>query len=174
MTWASTSSTSTCPSPSRSPMAAADREQGRSRFPSRVEPFIPGPRWCGVGEGGVFFDLDYERPKSIGRLRASRAISGSSSVPTPTSSVTGRRRACRGFRAGGPERELFEEAPVGRSGRQISARRLRPALHVRVRPFRRADEEGTGDQDPRPGQAAARLRLPSADRLLPAAGRRGF
>ena len=36
----------------------------------RVEPFIPRPQVVRVGEGEeVFFDLDYERPKSIGRLR---------------------------------------------------------------------------------------------------------
>ena len=61
-----------------------------------------------------------------------------------------------------------------RSGRgRAPAAGLRRALHARVRALRRADEERAGDQDARPGQAAARLRLPPADGLLPAAGRRG-
>ncbi len=37
---------------------------------SRVEPFIPRPQVVRTEVGGeVFFDLDYDRPKSIGRLR---------------------------------------------------------------------------------------------------------
>ena len=40
----------------------------------RIEPFLPRPQVVrregeGNGSGEVFFDLDYERPKSIGRLR---------------------------------------------------------------------------------------------------------
>jgi len=36
----------------------------------RVEPFIPRPQVVRVEDGdGEFFDLDYDRPKSIGRLR---------------------------------------------------------------------------------------------------------
>lgn len=36
----------------------------------RVEPFIPRPQVVRIEEGeDVFFDLDYDRPKSIGRLR---------------------------------------------------------------------------------------------------------
>ena len=37
----------------------------------RVEPFIPRPQVVRIadGDGGGAFDLDYDRPKSIGRMR---------------------------------------------------------------------------------------------------------
>ncbi len=57
--------------------------------------------------------------------------------------------------------------------RRAPAAGLRRAVHARVRALRRPDEEAAEDQDARPRQAAARLRLPPADRLLPAARRRG-
>ena len=57
--------------------------------------------------------------------------------------------------------------------RRVPAARLRRAVHARVRALRRPDEARAADQDARPRQAPARLRLSPADRLLPAARRRG-
>ena len=71
-TWASTSSTSTCTSPSASRTAAAARAPARSPSPSGSSPSCRGRRWSareGDNGDGPSFDLDLERPKSIGRLR---------------------------------------------------------------------------------------------------------
>src|SRR5262249_21287773 len=57
--------------------------------------------------------------------------------------------------------------------RRATPARLRGSVHARVRPLGRADEAGPRDSDARPRQAAARLRLSSPDRLLPAARRGG-
>ncbi len=84
-----------------------------------------------------------------------------------------RRRPRRGLGDGGAERQLPQGAPRRGPRRRAPAGRLRPPLHARVRPLRQADEEGARPGHARPRQAPARLRLPPADRLLPAAGRGG-
>ena len=70
-TWASTSSTSTCTRRSRSRTAAAARAPARSRSRDRIEPYLPRPQVVDATPttATARFDLDYDRPKSIGRLR---------------------------------------------------------------------------------------------------------
>jgi glycine dehydrogenase subunit 2 len=69
-TWASTSSTTTCTRRSRSRTAAAARARGPIAVSDRIEPFLPKPQIVrrDTADGPVF-DLDYDRPQSIGRLR---------------------------------------------------------------------------------------------------------
>ena len=53
-------------------MAGAAREPGRSRARERIEPYLPRPqvvRREAQNGGEPSFDLDFDRPKSIGRLR---------------------------------------------------------------------------------------------------------
>ena len=57
--------------------------------------------------------------------------------------------------------------------RRSAAAGVRRALHARVRPVGRADEEGARDPHARPRQAPARPWLPPADGVLPARRRRG-
>ena len=64
--------------PGAGPIAVSDR----------IEPFLPVPqvvRATGPNGAEPRFDLDYDRPKSIGRCAASRATSACSCAPTPTS-----------------------------------------------------------------------------------------
>ena len=96
-TWASTSSTSTCTSPSRSPTAAVP-VGGPIACRDRIQPFLPRPqvvRSEPQERREPTFDLDFDRPKSIGRLRGFQDTSASSCARTPTSSAsaaTGSRR----------------------------------------------------------------------------------
>ncbi len=84
-----------------------------------------------------------------------------------------RRGPARGLGDRGPERQLPAGPAAPARDRPVPAARLRRALHARVRPLGRPDEARARDPDPRPRQAPARLRLPPADGLLPAAGRGG-
>ena len=84
-----------------------------------------------------------------------------------------RGRAQGRLRDGGPERQLPARAAAREGHSRVSAARIRRAVHARVRPLRRPDEARSEAQDAGPRQAAARLRLPPADRLLPAARRGG-
>ena len=71
-TWASTSSTTTCTRPSRSRTAAAARAPARSRCRTASSPTCRARRSsarAATTATGPSFDLDYDRPKSIGRLR---------------------------------------------------------------------------------------------------------
>ena len=72
-TWASTSSTSTCTSRSPSRTAAAGRAPARSRCRSGSSRSCRVRRSSGASRRPTaaepFYDLDYDRPKSIGRLR---------------------------------------------------------------------------------------------------------
>ena len=174
-TWASTSSTSTCTRRSRSRTAAAARAPARSPSRDRIEPFLPSPqvvrRESGNGAGPAF-DLDDDRPKSIGRLRGFQGNYGvfvRSYAYILSLGADGLQEASETAVLNAN----YLMARLARDGRGAPPARVRPHLHARVRAHRRADEEGARDPHARPRQAAARLRLPPADGLLPAAGRRG-
>ncbi len=156
--------------------AAAGPGRGRSPSRSGSSPSCRGRRSCAArarNGAGPAFDLDHERPKSIGRLRGFQGNFG----------VFVRSYAYILSLGGDGLAEASETAVLNanyllarlRAGprRQIPAGRLRPPLHARVRPLRARREARARGEDARPRQAAARLRLPPADRLLPAAGRRG-
>ena len=105
---------------------------------------------------------------------ASRATSASSSAPTPTSAQPRRRRPAGGLRDRGAERQL----PAGEArSRAAPASTCRSPSTARcMHEFVLSGEPGqarAGGEDARHRQAPARLRLPPADGLLPAAGRRG-
>ena len=175
-TWASTSSTSTSTSPSASRTAAAARAPARSPSPTGSSRSCRARRWSGARAttaAARSFDLDFDRPKSIGRLRGFQGnfgvfvrsyayilSLGADGLAEASETAVLNANYLKARLAAGPRRR----APAGR---------LRPPLHARVRPLRQADEDGARPRDPRPRQAPARLRLPPADRLLPAAGRRG-
>ena len=178
-TRASTSSTSTCTSPSPSRTAAAARGRGRSPSPTQLEPYLPRPVIVrrggadGNGSSGEF-DLDYERPRSIGRLRGFQGNYGCF--------VRAYAYICSLGAAG--LRDASETAVLNANYllarlralgvTRAAAARLRPPLHARVRAQRRADaKRELGDPHARPRQAPARPRLPPADRVLPAARRGG-
>ncbi len=124
-----------------------------------LEPFLPRPV---VARDGDRFCLDHDRPHSIGKVRG---FAGPFGVFV---------RSYAFMRAWGPElREMSETAVLNanyllaRLQRRLRAP-LRPALHARVRPQRADAEARARDRGLRRRQAADGLRLPSADRLLPA------
>ncbi len=147
--------------PGAGPIAVSDR----------IEPYITKPQVVKREDGT--FDLDYDRPKSIGRLRGFQGNYGvfvRSYAYILSLGSDGLQEASETAvlnanyllaRLQGPRRHRAPPA------------RVRPPVHARVRALRRADEARAGPADARPGQAAARPRLPPADGLLPAAGRRG-
>ena len=152
--------------PGAGPIAVSDR----------IEPYLPRPqvvRRDADNGHGPSFDLDYDRPKSIGRLRGFQGNYG----------VFVRSYAYILSLGGDGLQEASETAVL--NANYLLARlkeqgvaeylpgRLRPRLHARVRALGRADEEEPRAQDARPRQAPARPRLPPADGLLPAARRRG-
>ena len=157
--------------PGAGPIAVSDR----------IEPFLPRPqvvqrtrrrRACEAG-GKPFYDLDFDRPKSIGRLRGFQGNYG----------VFVRSYAYILSLGGDGLQEASETAVLNANyllarlkedgiGEHLP-RRLRPPVHARVRALGRADEEEPRAAHDRPRQAAARPRLPPADGLLPAARRRG-
>ena len=112
------------------------------------------------------FGLDFDRPKSIGKVRG---FTGPFGVFV---------RSYAYIRAYGPGlREMSEAAVLNANyllARLKDALRpaVRPALHARVRPLGADAEEGARRLGARRRQAADGLRLPPADDLLPA-GRPG-
>ena len=111
----------------------------------RIEPFLPRPQVvCKPPSNGgpPTFDLDYDRPKSIGKLRG---FQGNYGVFVRTYAyirslgAEGLKDVLRGRRA---ERQLPARAPA-RRGRRAAAAGVRRALHARVRAVGRADEEGS-------------------------------
>ncbi len=82
-----------------------------------------------------------------------------------------RRRPAGGVRHRGAERQLPDGEAREGPRREVSAGCVRAHLHARVRPHGCPGEARARDPDPRHRQAPARLRLPPADDLLPAAGR---
>ncbi len=149
--------------PGAGPIAVSDR----------IEPYLMVPRIVrseGANGDRPAFDLDEERPKSIGRLRGFQGNYGvfvRSYAYICSLGAEGLREASRDRRA---ERQLPAGAAAAAGGGRAPAARLRGALHARVRALGRADEGRPRDPHDRPGQAPAGLRLPPADGLLPAAG----
>ena len=129
-----------------------------------LEPFLPVPA---VVRDGDAFRLDYDRPKSIGKVRGFTGPFGVfvRSYAYIRSYGPGLREMSE---VGGPEREL----PARPAARRVRAA-LRPALHARVRPLRPQPEARARDHRARRREAADGLRLPSADGLLPARRPRG-
>ena len=172
-TWASTSSTSTCTSRSPSRTAAAARAPARSRSRDRIAPYLPVPRRRAQRDGRHASTSTTTAPKSIGRLRGFQGNYGCF--------VRSYAYICS-LGADGL-RDASETAVLNANYLLARLRELGVAEHLPLA-FGElcmhefvlsggADEARPADQDARPRQAAARLRLPPADRLLPAARRRG-
>ena len=152
--------------PGAGPIAVSDR----------IEPFLPSPQMVRREDDnghGPRFDLDLDRPKSIGRLRGFQGNYG----------VFVRSYAYILSLGGDGLQEASETAVLNanyllaRLKEEGVAEHL-PAAYDRVcmhefvlsgAPMKKRARAA----DARPRQAPARPRLPPADRLLPAAGRRG-
>ena len=147
--------------PGSGPIAVSDR----------IEPYLTKPVIRRDEDGS--FDLDEDRPKSIGRLRGFQGNYGC----FVRSYAYIRSLGAEGLKDASETAVLNANYLLARLNALGCAEhlplRLREALHARVRPVGRADEARPADQDARPRQAPARPRLPPADGLLPAAGRRG-
>ena len=137
----------------------------------RIEPFLPRPqvvRREGENGGGPSFDLDFDRPKSIGRLRGFQGnfgvfvrsyayilSLGADGLAEASETAVLNANYLLARLARGPRRR----APAGR---------LRPPLHARVRPLRQADEEGARASRPSTSPSAcstsASTRRPSTSR----------
>ena len=148
--------------PGAGPIAVSDR----------IEPFLPRPAGrCKNGDGA--FDLDFDRPKSIGRLRGFQGNYG----------VFVRSYAYILSLGGDGLQEASETAVLNANyllarlkedgvGEHLPVAFDRLCMHEFVlsgAPMKK----NLGLRTTRPRQAAARPRLPPADGLLPAARRRG-
>ena len=142
-TWASTSCTSTCTRRSRSRTAAAGPGAGPIAVsrPHRAVPAAPAGRAHEATTATARrFDLDYDRPKSIGRLRGFQGNYGvfvrsyAYILLARRATGCGRRRRSR---CSTPT-TCWRGCSEGRG--RVPARGLRPPLHARVRALRRADE----------------------------------
>ena len=129
-----------------------------------LEAYLPVPA---VIRDGERFRLDFDRPKSIGKVRG---FTGPFGVFV---------RSYAFIRMWGPRlREMSEVAVLNanyllaRHPRPLRAA-VRPALHARVRRVGAAPQAGTRRHGARRGQAAHGPRLPSAHDLLPARRPRG-
>ncbi len=148
--------------PGAGPIAVSDR----------IEPFLPLPQVVrreadnGAEPG---FDLDFDRPKSIGRLRGFQGNFGVFVRSYAYILSLGGDGLTEASEIGGAERELPAVADEQGPRRQVPPDRLRPPPHARVRPHRRAGQEGARGADHRHREAAAGLRLSPPDGLLPAA-----
>ena len=142
----------------------------------RIEPFLPRPqvvRREGGNGSGPTFDLDHDRPKSIGRLRGFQGNFGvfvRSYAYILSLGADGLAEASETavLNANYLKARLAE----GRAGKRLPVAFDRHCMHEFVlsgKPMKRE----LGHRHARPRQAPARLRLPPADRLLPAAGRGG-
>ena len=131
---------------------------------SKLEPYLPVPA---IVKDGDVFRLDYDRPKSIGKVRG---FTGPFGVFV---------RSYAYIRSYGPAlREMSEVAVLNANYLLAQASRrvrpaLRPPLHARVRAQRAQPEARARDHCARRREAADGLRLPSADDLLPARRPRG-
>ena len=142
----------------------------------RIAPFLPAPRIvCDTGGNGAgpTFGLDYELPKSIGRMRGFQGNFG----------VFVRSFAYITSLGGDGLREASETAVLnanyllaklraGRAGKHLPVAFDRRCMHEFVLSGAPAKRE-LGVTHARRRQAPARLRVPPADDLLPAARRRG-
>ena len=152
--------------PGAGPIAVSDR----------IEPYLPVPRLvraegangasAGVRSRSRSPEVDRAAARLCGQLRRLRPLLRLHHEPW-------RRRAHGGVGDRGAERQLPARPAARGARREVPAGRLRPPVPARVRPLRRPREARARHQDARRRQAAARLRLPPADDLLPAAGRRG-
>ena len=137
----------------------------------QLAPFLPAPRVVREdGASGPVFRLELagERPQSIGRVRSYAGSIG----------VLVRAYAYLLAHGGAGLTQVSEDAVLSAnylrhrlSGDLRDA--LRAGLQTRVRGQCAAPQGGDRRAHARCGQAADRLRLPSADHLLPADGRRG-
>ena len=152
--------------PGAGPIAVSDR----------IEPFLPRPqvvRREGENGSGPHFDLDLDRPRSIGRLRGFQGNFGvfvRSYAYILSLGADGLAEASETavLNANYLKARLAE----GRAGEHLPVAFDRHCMHEFVLSGR-ADEARARDRHPRPRQAPARLRLPPADRVLPAPGRGG-
>ena len=150
--------------PGSGPIAVSERDRA-----------VPaGAAWSSRARGRHASTSTTTRPKSIGRLRGFHGNYGCFVRAYAYICSLGGDGLQGRLRDGRAERQLPARAAAASSGvGRVPAARLRRAVHARVRALRRADEARAADQDARPRQAPARLRLSPADRLLPAARRRG-
>ena len=152
--------------PGAGPIAVSDR----------IEPFLPRPAGRASQrrrDGDALFDLDFDRPQSIGRLRGFQGNYG----------VFVRSYAYILSLGGDGLQEASETAVLNanyllaRLRETASASTCRsPSSELCMHEFVLTGaplKKRAGDPHARPGQAAARPRLPPADGLLPAARRRG-
>ena len=124
-----------------------------------LEPFLPVPQVVRRGDG---FGYDFDRPKTIGKVRG---FSGPFGVFV---------RSYAFIRSYGPA--LRRDVRGGRAQRELPARAaarlvrpaVRPPLHARVRALRAHAEARARHHRARRREAAHGLRVPSADDLLPA------
>jgi len=129
-----------------------------------LEPFLPVPAVIREGDGeNARFRLDYDRPKSIGKVRA---FTGPFGVFV---------RSYAFIRAYGPALKEMSEVAVLNANYVLARVRasVRPSVHARVRHLRTQPEARARDHRARRREAAHGLRLPSADGLLPADRARG-
>ena len=132
-----------------------------------LEPFLPVPAVVRRDEATNTYGLDFDRPKSIGKVRG---YSGPFGVFV---------RSYAYMRMYGPRlREMSETAVL--NANYVLARlkgvvrpAVRPALHARVRPVGARAEARARHDGARRREAADGLRLPPADDLLPAHRPRG-
>ncbi len=151
--------------PGSGPIAVSDR----------IAPYLPRPRVVQVPSdngAGPTYDLDFDRPKSIGRLRGFQGNFG----------VFVRSYAYILSLGGDGLTEASETAVLNANYLQARLKEV-AGEHLPVAYDRRCMHEfvlsgapmkkAARPADPRPRQAAAGLRLPPADGLLPARRRRG-
>ena len=130
----------------------------------KLEPFLPVPA---VVRDGDAFRLDYDRPKSIGKVRG---FTGPFGVFV---------RSYAYIRSYGPALREMSEVAVLNANYLLARLRdaydlpVRPPLHARVRAQRAQPEARARGHGARRRQAADGLRLPPADDLLPARRARG-
>ena len=150
--------------PGSGPIAVSDR----------IEPYLPVPRIVRRDSGNgtsPSYDLDHDRPKSIGRLRGFQGNFGVFvRAYAYILSLGGDGLAEASETAVLNANYLLARLREGRGG-EVPAARLRAPLHARVRAQRAAGEAGAERDDARRRQAVARLRVPPSDDLLPAARR---
>ena len=122
--------------PGAGPIAVSDR----------IEPYLPRRRWSAATRRGQrrarppYYDLDYDRPKSIGRLRG---FQGNYGVFVRSYAYI-RSLGAPGLREVSEVAVLNANYLLARLRREgvleLPAGRVRADLHARVRPLRRADE----------------------------------
>ena len=143
----------------------------RSRAPGRSPSATSSPRICrprSSSKDGDRYRLDYDRPKSIGRVRSFFGNVGILFRGYCYIRTLGPDGLQRVQRARGPQRQL----PAGRVSRAYDVPHGEPCMHEFVAS---AERSCASEKVRRHGrrQAAARLRLPRADGVLPAGRPRG-